>query len=159
MYVEKYLDNYRDYAQVFNFVKKTVKESVGKERIGLILYLGNLPLNIGAYHSLGSNSIVVNKRLLELIDFKTITELNSYVYMILLHEYLHSLGYVDEKQVRSLVFEISKKYFGDNHPATRFALSPPSPRIIPSELNINKGDANLEIVKNFERSNTESYLT
>lgn len=48
-------------------------------------------------------------------------EINSYVYSLLLQEYLHALGYVDEKMVRKLVHQVSLETFGEDHPATRIA--------------------------------------
>ena len=88
---------------------------------------------------------------------ETISELNSYVFTLLLHEYLHSLGYMDEGNVRRFVYEISKESFGDDHPAARFARDPPLPRIPPSELQPGTEEPELEIIKDFDRSST-SYI-
>ena len=88
---------------------------------------------------------------------ETISELNSYVFTLLLHEYLHSLGYMDERNVRRLVYEKSKENFGDDHPAARFARDPPLPRIPPSELQPGTEEPELEIIKDFDRSST-SYI-
>ncbi len=154
---DEQLENSRDYGDVFDVVKKAVKRSIGRERAGLMLYLGNLPLRIGAFHGVGSNGIVVNRRLLNSISFETIAELNSYVFTLLLHEYLHSLGYMDERNVRGLVYEISRDAFGDDHPTARFARDPPLPRIPPSELQPRNEEPELEIIRDFDRSNL-SYI-
>jgi len=151
------LENSRDYGDVFDVVKKAVKQSIGRERAGLMLYLGNLPLQVGAFHGVGSNGIVVNRKLLSSISFETIAELNSYVFTLLLHEYLHSLGYMDEGNVRRLVYEISRENFGEDHPAARFARDPPLPRIPPSELQPGTEEPELEIIRDFDRSST-SYI-
>jgi len=92
------LDKCEDFSDVFELVKKAVKDVLGRWRVGLMLVLADLPINIGAYHSLGSNSIVVNRKILEAVkdSIKSKRKLNSWIFLVLLHEYLHSLGYVDE---------------------------------------------------------------
>jgi hypothetical protein len=151
------LEKCRDYGDIFKIVKRIVKQQLDLNRAGLMLYLGNLPLHIGAYHGFGTNGIVINKRLVELISVETLTELNSYIFMLLLHEYLHSLGYLDEKQVTKLSYEISKASFGNKHPTSQFVLNPPKPKIPPSELQSNDRKAEFEIIKDFERTNL-SYI-
>ena len=160
MAYERLLDECRDYGDIFDLVKRAVRETLGRERAGLMLYLGNLPLNVGAFYPLGSNVIVLNRRVLELVSrsARSITEVNSFLFTILLHEYLHSLGYVDEGKVRRLVYEISVELFGPDHPAVRMALNPPLPRVSPSEARFGAPvDPELELVKDFERSN-QSYI-
>ena len=44
-----------------------------------------------------------------------------YVFMILLHEYLHSLDFLDEGTVRKLTFQVCKKIFGQTHLASQLA--------------------------------------
>ena len=151
------LERCRDYGDLFEIVKKVVKKKLGRERAGLMLYLGNLPLHIGAFHGVGSNGIVINKRLLNTISFNSSIEINSYIFTLLLHEYLHSLGYMNERQVRRLVYDICREMFGEDHPATRFAFSIPKSKLIPSKAHIEEKNMELEIVKDFERSHL-SYI-
>lgn len=155
------LSESRNFGDVFELVKKATKMVLGRERSGLMLYLGNLPLYVGAFHQLGSNGIVMNRRLLNLMlkSSETVTEVNSFVFSILLHEYLHSLGCADENEVRRLVYEISKETFGEEHAVTQMALRGPFPKIPPSELQPNiDSDPKMELVKDFERSN-QSYIS
>jgi len=151
------LDRCRDYGDLFELVKRIVRKKLSKERAGLMLYLGNLPLHIGAFHGVGSNGIVINKRLLNMISFNSATEINSYIFTLLLHEYLHSLGYMNERHVRRLVYEICKEAFGKDHPATKFAFSLPRSKLILSKPLFDEKDTRLEIVKDFERSHL-SYI-
>jgi len=153
----KKLERCRDYGDLFEIVKRIVKKKLGKERAGLMLYLGNLPLHIGAFHGVGSNGIVINKRLLNAISFSSSIEINSYIFTLLLHEYLHSLGYMNERQVRRLVYTMCKETFGEDHPTTKFALSIPRSKLIPSKSHIDEEKVELEIVKDFERSHL-SYI-
>ncbi len=156
----KQLDLCRNFGDVFEIVKKTVEHSLGQRRSGLMLYLAELPEHIGAYHAVGTNGIVMNKSALDAVtrSARTIREINSYVYSILLHEYLHSLGYVDEAQARRLVFEISKENLGEDHPATEIAHRGPAvmfPGV--GEPTFKERSEDVEIVTDFDRS-TDSYI-
>lgn len=95
-------------------------------RAGLTLVLGDIPNNVGAYHQMGSNAIVMNRNLLKVVNklSRSKARTNSYVFMILLHEYLHSLGYADDAQVRTLGRQISDGFFGSRHPAGDMAVKP-----------------------------------
>ena len=61
------LDEARSYREVWKIVKTTVKDSLGETRGGMMLFLDDLSLNLGAYHPVGTNNIVLNRRLLEII--------------------------------------------------------------------------------------------
>src|SRR5205807_5093981 len=92
------LDHSFDFSDVFVLVKRSVKSSLGRRRVGLMLGLADLPDYIGAFHQMGSNFIVMNRSLLDQVTklAKDRRYLNAYVFYTLLHEYLHTLGYVDE---------------------------------------------------------------
>jgi len=156
----KQLDLCKDFGDVFEIVKKTVERSLGQRRSGLMLYLADLPEQIGAYHAVGTNGIVMNRSSLDAVTHsaRTMREINAYVYSILLHEYLHALGYIDESQVRRLVFHVSKENLGNDHPATEIAHKGPAV-IFPGvgEPRLRKRSESVEIVTDFERS-TDSYI-
>jgi hypothetical protein len=107
-------------------VKSATEAYLGKHRAGLTLVLGDIPNNVGAYHEMGSNAIVMNRNLLRVVEklSKTKVRKNSYVFMILLHEYLHSLGYTDDRQVRKLGRDIAFQFLGKNHMAAEMATRP-----------------------------------
>ncbi|MBS7624161.1 MAG: hypothetical protein QXS36_01560 [Candidatus Bathyarchaeia archaeon] len=141
----------KSYADIFDLVKKAVKRTIGLHRVGLILYLKDLPPHIGAYYQVGSNGIVLNKLLINLAGRSLMSrvEFNSLIFSLLLHEYLHSLGFLDERKVRRLVYEICLKTFGEDHPVVKMALDPPK---IAVPLNIRElSGGGFEIVKDFER--------
>ncbi|MEM2341248.1 MAG: hypothetical protein QXX94_01170 [Candidatus Bathyarchaeia archaeon] len=151
-YFAESLERCKGYGEIFDLVKKAVKKTIGLHRVGLLLYLESLPPNIGAYHPVGSNSIVINRSLVNIMRRFLISrrEFNSLIFSLLLHEYLHSLGFLDEKKVRRLVYEISVKTFGKDHPTVKMALEPPSINIIiPYDWNYPKHD--LELIKDFEK--------
>jgi hypothetical protein len=123
-YIEM-LDKSKDFQEIFSLVKKAVKKIVNEARVGLMLVLASLPERIGAYHEIGSNAIVLNRRLLGAVikSGKSFREINSYIFTILLHEYLHSLGHLDERQVQQISYKVTSNTLGENHPATRFVLN------------------------------------
>jgi len=116
-----------DFREVFEVVRRSVKEFLGAERTGLELYLRDLPLGVGAFHKVGTNVIVMNRALIDWVveSQVALNEMKSFVYSILLHEYLHSLGIYDELQVRRLTYQISREALGEAHPATVLAKKGP----------------------------------
>ena len=114
-----------DFDGIFEFVKYCVSSVFKMNRTGLNLVLQGLPNNLGAYHIMGSNIIVANRFLLESIkNNSTKEEYNSYVFSILAHEYLHSLGIVDESKVRNMTYILCLNVFGEEHTTTKFAKNP-----------------------------------
>ncbi len=155
------LERCHDFGDIFELVKKAARESLDRRRVGLMLYLADLPRTVGAYYTVGSNAIVVNRKLLRQVSnsVKSLTELNSYVFTILLHEYLHALGYLDEGEVRRLVHKISVENFGEEHPTSQ--MSTGRLRLIPQRTPVigdESIDGEVEIVRDFDRSN-QTYIT
>ena len=120
------LSHAEDFDAIFEMVKAATERSLGMHRAGLTLVLGDIPNNVGAYHQMGSNTIVMNRNLLRIVQklSKSKGRVNSYVFMILLHEYLHTLGFESDKQVRDLSQQISRGFFGGKHLASDMAVKP-----------------------------------
>ncbi|MEM3736936.1 MAG: hypothetical protein QXJ75_02425 [Candidatus Bathyarchaeia archaeon] len=119
------LETCKDFRDVFKLVKSSVEVTLHKRRAGLMLCLADLPPTVAAYHEVGSNTLVVNRLLLKAVkDSKSRGEFNAYLYAILLHEYLHAVGYLDEAEVRRLVHLIAEAVMGPRHPATKIAADP-----------------------------------
>jgi hypothetical protein len=144
------LESAKNYGDIFALVKKAVKRSMGQHRVGLMLYLGNLPMKVGAFHPMGTNDIVLNRRLLEAAA-KTEPKWKAYVFSILLHEYLHSLGYADERQVRGLTYRISLDNFGRDHPVVEAAITGPWVNLSREAFESMGEEMDLERVPDFER--------
>lgn len=165
MEIAQELDRCSNFGDVFELVKKAAEHSLGRRRAGLMLYLAELPRQIGAYHTLGTNGIVMNKSTLNTITrtAKSMREINAYVFSILLHEYLHSLGYVSERTVRPMVYEISKDNLGEKHPATQIAARGPSaffPGIVEHPEFHDEQEqvqADVELISDFDRS-SQKYI-
>ena len=148
-----------DFNQAFELVKSAVEEKFNMHRAGLSLILQGLPTKLGAYHVLGSNLIIVNKRILGIIKIhKSLGEYNSFLFMVLTHEYLHSLGIIDEIQVRKMTYTLLVSLVGEQHIATKMARHQPwdlFPEL--SLFNDNSFEQKFEIVKNFDKT-TQSYI-
>ena len=150
MHLALELENAKKYGDIFTLVKEAVKRSLGQHRVGLMLYLGNLPMRVGAFHPMGTNDIVLNRRLLDAAA-KTEPKWKAYVFSILLHEYLHSLGYADERQVRGLTYRISLENFGRGHPVVEAAVTGPWVNLSPEAYESLSEEMDLERVPDFER--------
>jgi len=154
------LDSAEGYSQVWEIVKDTVQVSLGKHRGGMMLFLDDLSLQLGAYHPLGTNNVVLNRALVEIVEAATRSKrlVNAFVYVLLLHEYLHALGYVPEVQVRPLVYEVAKASFGEDHVATQLAKQGPWELLKGVPLSALEGRRRvMEIVKDFEKT-SEGYI-
>ncbi|PNX49253.1 MAG: hypothetical protein BV457_02170 [Thermoplasmata archaeon M9B1D] len=151
----------------FEEVKDIVRKSEKRSRAGLMLGLQELgsTLNgfIGAYFPISSNIIIINKTPLRRIIETNPNLIKPYGFHLLLHEYIHSLGFLDEQITRQKTYEISRQYFGDKHIITQLS------------TNINKFFPNLvypingwiptknipliEIIQGFDKTNTENYIS
>jgi len=154
------LDKAEGFSEVWEIVKDTVKDSLDENRGSMMLFLDDMPIHLGAYHPLGTNNIVLNRTLVQIVEAATKSKriVNAFVYSLLLHEYLHALGHIPETEVRRLIHKISKECFGGDHIVTRLAEE--SPWVILRGVPL--GDIEvprrvMEIVKDFETSN-ERYI-
>jgi hypothetical protein len=123
--------------------------------LGLAEMGGNEGFWIGAFYPVGTNMIVMNKTPLKNIAETNPQLFNSYCFHILLHEYLHSLGILDEATTRRATYEISSRVFGEEHAVTQMAqdirrflpyLTYQDPNVTP------QGELEIELVEGFDRS-------
>ncbi len=156
------LDEAKGFSEVWELVKDTVRDTLGERRVGMMLFLDDLPLRVGAYHPLGTNNIVLNRAIIEIVEGVTKSKrvVNAFVYTLLLHEYLHALGHIPESEVYSLVYQVSKESFGEHSTVSQIArrglrsilenipldhISPPSKRAV-------------EIVRDFDKT-SRAYIS
>ena len=155
----KSLETAESYAKVWRIVKGTVEFSLGKRRGSMMLFLADLPLQLGAYHPIGTNNIVLNRALVEIVEASISSKrvVNALVYNLLLHEHLHALGEYSEVKVRRMVIAVAQKCFGEGHIATVVARKTPWILLknIPLEA-INAPKHVMQIVKDFEE--TDRYI-
>ena len=157
------LDEAKTLADIFEVVKAIVLKSMKKSRGGLMLGmadLGNHPRGfLGGFFTVGSNVIVLNKIPLQRIT-ETRPELyKPYAFHVLLHEYIHSLGFLDERAVNSKVYQITKDSLGEEHLATQIAASAESfmHNLVYPDSVWKAEDNKMELEKNFDRSSA-SYI-
>jgi hypothetical protein len=156
--VEKFrsrLETAENYAEIWQVVKETVEFSLGKRRGSIMLFLDDLPLQLGAYHPLGTNNIVLNRTMVEIVEASMASKhtVNALVYNLLLHEYLHALGELSETEVRRRVVEVAQTCFGEKHDATLIARKTPWVLLqnIPLQA-INAPKRVMQIVRDFEKT-------
>lgn len=149
-------------SEIFELVKEVVRRTIKRERAGLMLGLADLGTKpgwfVGAFHPVGSNIIVMNKTPLRIIEAARPELYNSYCFHILLHEYLHTIGILDEEYAKELTYLTTRKVFGEYHPASLIAkdFSRFFPEMIYAGLS-SPGMMEIDIVSDFDKSNT-SYI-
>jgi hypothetical protein len=153
------LDKAKNYAEVWKIVKETAEFAIGKRRDSMMLFLDDLPLQLGAYYPIGTNNIVLNRALVEIVEASMSDKptVNALIYNLLLHEYLHALGDLSETGVRRQVVEVAKKSFDEQHIATVIACK--SPWVLFKDIPLGPFNAPkrvMEIVRDFEK--TSKYI-
>ena len=76
------LDNAKSYAEVWAIVQQTAEYALGKRRNSMMLFLDDLPLQLGAYYPGGTNNIVLNRAVVDVVDasFTDKPTVNALVY-------------------------------------------------------------------------------
>ena len=158
------LENANTLADIFEVVKAAVRQTRNENRGGLMLGLadlGNHPRGfLGAFYPVGTNIIVMNRNPLSRIKDSKPELFKPYVFHILLHEYLHSLGHLDEREVRRMCIDISIKAFGEGHLATRLAanITEYIPNLAYPDIAWQPESTDIELVDDFDRSSV-NYIT
>ncbi|TKJ19325.1 MAG: hypothetical protein CEE42_15750 [Promethearchaeota archaeon Loki_b31] len=112
----------KEMPEIFESVKNDVRKILGRHRAGLSLGLVEMGVFrggfIGGMHFHPGTEIVMNKSPLKIIlDSQPYEIVWAYTYHILLHEYIHSLGVIDERQCRAITLSISEQIFREaDHP-------------------------------------------
>ncbi|MGD0979724.1 MAG: hypothetical protein ABR962_11375 [Candidatus Bathyarchaeia archaeon] len=155
----KRLETAASYGEVWEIVKDTMESALHKRRSGIMLFLDNLPIQLGAYYPVGTNNIVLNRVLVQIVEAAVESKrvVNALVYNLLVHEYLHALGEFSEVAVRNLVVEVARKCFGEDYIVTQVAVKSPWSLLkgIPLE-GVSVPKRFMEIVKDFEK--TDKYV-
>ena len=157
------LEEARTLADIFEVVKTVVLKSMKKSRGGLMLGmadLGNHPQAFfGGFFTMGSNVIVINKNPLQRIKETKPDLYKPYAFHVLLHEYIHSLGYLDENKVKSYAYQITKQALGEDHLATQIAANTEGfmKHLVYPDSMWKPDDEGIELVDDFDRSSV-SYI-
>jgi len=154
---KKELEKVETFPDIFEIVKEAVRTALKKSRAGLELGLaeiGNTPQGfLGAYYVGGSNMIVMNQTPLRRIQETKPDLMKPYIFTVLLHEYIHSLGHFDEVETRQITAEVACKTFGKGNIVCQMArdINQFFPNLVypqgaPSFL------SKVELVKDFDKS-------
>ncbi|MBN1802637.1 MAG: hypothetical protein JW891_14090 [Candidatus Lokiarchaeota archaeon] len=108
--------------EIFEKVKMDVKRVLKKHRSGLTLGLVKMGMYkggfIGGLHVSPGTDIYMNETALKILLQKQPQHIvRAYTYHILLHEYIHSLGVLDENDCRDVTLKVSKQLFKKGDPA------------------------------------------
>ena len=113
--IKEEFENAKNVKDIFDVVKESVRATLNESRAGIDLGLADLGNGnnqlLSAYYPVGSNIIVLNKTPLKRINETKPELMKSYVFVVLLHEYIHSLGYLDETTARHLTHKITRSIF------------------------------------------------
>jgi hypothetical protein len=155
------LEEAKTLSDVFEIVKEGVRKVMHTGRAGLTLGLADLGGDastwVGAFYPVGSNTIVMNRTPLQWITKMNPPLFTAYAFHVLLHEYIHALGYIEEAHTRKLVYWISRELFGEEHVVTQMSrdISTFIPNVAYSTeeaVQANLEGVALEMVPDFDRS-------
>ncbi|MEM2906582.1 MAG: hypothetical protein QW739_00675 [Candidatus Odinarchaeota archaeon] len=155
--------------EIFEQVKKDVWKTIKRRRAGLSLGLTEMGLFrggfIGGMYFSGGTMILMNTTPLRIILENYPEEIVlAYTYHILLHEYIHSLGYLEEAQTRAITIQITREIYTDRkHPARIIAEEGisaffPSIPLIYAPSNYEPANLHIDIVKEFDKGSKTYYI-
>ncbi len=153
--------------EIFEKVKKDVKRIYNRQRAGLNLGLVEMGMFrggfIGGMHFSPGTEIVMNKTpLKKIVENQPDEIVRAYVYHILLHEYIHSLGILDETVCQQITLNITEKIFPQDHPAVVLAKKGigayfPDLNLIYAPPEIKPDDISIEYIRGFDKSSYSYY--
>lgn len=153
------LERAKDLTDIFEIVKDAVRVQMGISRAGLMLGLaemgGDSKSFVGGLYPVTSNIIVMNKSVLNRIMAIQPELYKSYAFHVLLHEYIHAVGVLDEDETRRIALSISVALFGRQHKTTYIAedISRVLPFFTYAEPKMDdETTMDIELVKGFDRS-------
>ncbi|BDC18610.1 hypothetical protein [Acidianus sp. HS-5] len=104
---------------VLNEVKKDVKARKGREANARVTLARFNPSVLGFVRA-GDDTIYINE--IPYSQFRYTQYEHDYLYVVILHEYLHLLGIAEEREVRRITMEIVEDKFGDGSFAYKFSI-------------------------------------
>jgi hypothetical protein len=158
-YFRKRYSEAKNYAEIFDVIKEGVEKIFGRDRSGLMLAFQDLGVQqrgfIGAFHPVASNVIVMNKAILKIIENAKPEILKPYVFHVLMHEYLHTLGVLNERHTELFTYDVNLQLFGRKHEVTimSFNFDRILPEIILPEMVMGPHERTIDILNDFEKIN------
>ena len=156
-------DRAKTLSDIFELVKRAVESALGLRRAGLMLVLADMGGTrsqwLGAFYPVATNAIFMNRSTLRVLEDEKPELWKPYVFHVLLHEYLHTVGYLDELSTRRYALMVSEQLFGGEHIATDIArdITKYLPSFVYPQLGIAPAYGNPEIVRDFDKGSA-SYI-
>ena len=130
---KSFIDEYnvidsQDYSSLLDLIRRIVRDTLGKSRSGILLALEDFGYDsegfIAGYHRIGTNEIYLNRSLLQIMKDDKIPEAHfkAYLFHLLLHKFIHSIGVIEEEKTHMLTRKITIEIFGKTHPVTKIAI-------------------------------------
>ncbi|PWI48873.1 hypothetical protein CEE45_04760 [Candidatus Heimdallarchaeota archaeon B3_Heim] len=115
-----------NYSQIFDLIRRIASTVLKKSRAGILIGLEDLGFHpqgfVGGYHRVGTNEIYLNRNVLQIMREETPKgHYKAYLFHLLLHEYIHSIGYTEEEDTQKMTRFISRTIFGTRHPVFKIA--------------------------------------
>lgn len=157
-YFRKKYDEANGFAEIFDVINEGVEKIFGRSRSGLMLAFQDLCVRpngfIGAFHPVGSNVIVMNKAPLKIIESQKPSLMKAYVFHVLMHEYLHTLGVLNERHTELFTYDVNLQLFGRDHEATMmsFNFDRILPEIILPGFSLMPRENSIDILDDFEKT-------
>lgn len=156
---------------LFEQVKRDVRKVLGRQRAGLSLGFVDMGIStqgfVGGMYFSGGTTILMNVRALQVLIDEVMTDPTKpedivihYVYHVLMHEYIHALGFLDERACRDATLHVTAKLFPGEHPVHVMAargIGAYFPRAIyapASAATSLPAPGTVELVRGFDRGST-----
>lgn len=156
------LESAKDIREIFQVVKDAVMDTEGWSRSGLTLGFAELDGSegslIGALHPLGTNLILLGPVPLRKVKESYTDLCKPYLFVVLMHEYVHTIGIVEQVDTRDRVLAIARTLFGEHHLVTKLAedIKTYLPFVTyPTDLRLPEGTA-IEPVEGFGNSSNDA---
>lgn len=155
----------RDLPAIYELVKRAVRQVLQRSRPGIMLALADLGEGrdawIGGYHAFPGNAIVMNSRPLDHLRATRPDWYKPYAFFILTHEYIHTLGVLDEAECQARTRQVTEALFGPDHLVTAMARDVKQflPVLTRTQLEWTPpARSRLHYVRGFDRGSTASYI-
>ncbi len=118
-----------DIHMILYSVRKAIRDYFGRDPGNAGVAFVKTRRDVLGYVEWGSRVIKINSDAYRnFIDMEGIDASAEYLFVVVLHEYLHIMGIFDEREVRRISMDIVERVFGRNSRASRIAERLADPR-------------------------------
>ncbi len=118
-----------DIRMILSSVRKAIRDYFGKDPGEAGITFVKAGRSVLGYVEWGSRVIKINWDIYRsFIDMEGIDASTEYLFVVVLHEYLHLMGIFDEREVRRISMNIVERVFGKSSRASRIAEMLADPR-------------------------------